>query len=241
MDERVSAEAGAILQEQIAYYRARAGEYDEWFLRQGRFDHGPELNRLWFDEIEEVRAALDRFRPAGRVLELAGGTGIWTERLAHVADHLTVVDAAPEVLEINRRRLKQAVPDTHVRYLQRDLFSWQPDGQYDVVFFSFWLSHVPPERFQPFWEMVRRALAPGGRAFFVDSLYNATTTASNHRLEGREATTMTRILNDGQQYRIVKVFYEPATLNALLEGAGWQSDARATANYFLYGSATPRT
>jgi hypothetical protein len=27
-----------LLQEELAYYRARAGEYDEWFLRQGRYD-----------------------------------------------------------------------------------------------------------------------------------------------------------------------------------------------------------
>ena len=34
----------SLLCEQIAYYRARAGEYDEWFLRQGRYDRGSELN-----------------------------------------------------------------------------------------------------------------------------------------------------------------------------------------------------
>ena len=27
-----------IVHDQINYYRARAGEYDEWFYRQGRFD-----------------------------------------------------------------------------------------------------------------------------------------------------------------------------------------------------------
>jgi hypothetical protein len=31
-----------LLADQIAYYRARAGEYDEWFLRQGRYDRGLE-------------------------------------------------------------------------------------------------------------------------------------------------------------------------------------------------------
>lgn len=31
-----------LLAEQLAYYRARAGEYDQWFLREGRYDRGPE-------------------------------------------------------------------------------------------------------------------------------------------------------------------------------------------------------
>ena len=35
------------LREQIAYYRARADEYDEWFLRRGRYDHGDAENARW--------------------------------------------------------------------------------------------------------------------------------------------------------------------------------------------------
>lgn len=39
------------LAEQIAYYGARASEYDEWFLRQGRYDRGDENRRLWFEMV----------------------------------------------------------------------------------------------------------------------------------------------------------------------------------------------
>lgn len=225
-----------LLQEQIAYYRARAGEYDEWFLRQGRYDRGPELNRQWFAEAEEVAQALADFAPTGRVLELACGTGLWTQHLARRATSITAVDSSPEVIEINRQRLGMANAEK-VEYVQADLFAWQPARHYDVVFFSFWLSHVPPERFSAFWEMVRAALTPGGRVFFIDSLYSETSTASDHRLEGQEATTLTRRLNDGQEFRIVKVFYQPETLAAQLEALGWQARAQATAHYFLYGSA----
>lgn len=225
-----------LLQEQIAYYRARAGEYDEWFLRQGRYDRGPELNRRWFAEAEEVAQALAAFAPTGRVLELACGTGLWTQHLARCAASITAVDSSPEVIEINRERLGASNVE-NVEFVQADLFAWQPASRYDVVFFSFWLSHVPPERFVAFWEMVRQALAPGGRVFFIDSLYSETSTASDHRLEGHEATTLTRRLNDGQEFHIVKVFYQPENLAAQLEALGWQVQARATAHYFLYGSA----
>ena len=224
----------SLLQEQIAYYRARANEYDEWFLRQGRYDHGPTETRQWFAEVEQVEQALAAFAPTGNVLELACGTGIWTQHLANYATSITAVDSSPEVLALNRKRL--ARQPTIIEYLEADLFSWQPAKQYDVVFFSFWLSHVPPERFAAFWELVRQALVPGGRVFFIDSLYSETSTARDHQLEGKAATAVTRRLNDGQEFRIVKIFYHPETLAAQLEALGWQVDVQATFSYFLYGA-----
>ena len=234
-----------IIHDQINYYRVRAGEYDEWFYRQGRFDHGEELNKRWFDQVTDVVRALDVFAPTGDVLEFACGTGLWTERLIRHATTLTALDAAPEVLAINKERVKDvskmgaarsdAAPS--IRYLQTDLFVWEPDQRYDVVYFSFWLSHVPPERFADFWDLVRHCLKPGGRVFFVDSLYEPTTTANNHTLLGKESTVQDRKLNDGSTYRIVKVYHEPKSLSARLAELGWQPTIERTANYFLYGSA----
>lgn len=231
---------GDRLEEQLAYYRARAGEYDEWFLRQGRHDRGPEWNRRWFSELEEVRGELDRFRPAGEVLELACGTGLWTVELARHAKGITAVDASPEVLEINRARLDESGLQTPVGYVLADLFDWRPDRAYDVVFFGFWLSHVPPRRFAAFWELVRSALGPGGRVFFVDSL--GPETPYEKRSPGRDPDgyTTTRRLNDGREFRIVKIFYDPADLEARLSDMGWRFSVRTTENHLLYGFGEPR-
>lgn len=106
-----------ILAEQIAYYRARAGEYDQWFRRQGRYDRGAELNARWHAEAGQVRQALDRFAPAGRVLELACGTGLWTarlvaERLARLGWDATVERTAEYFLYgFARRAADRARPD----------------------------------------------------------------------------------------------------------------------------------
>jgi SAM-dependent methyltransferase len=231
-EQEVSLTPEELLQEQIAYYRARAGEYDEWFLRRGRYDRGPELNQQWFAEVAEVADSLARFRPTGRVLELACGTGWWTQQLVGSADHLTAVDASPEVLALNAARLGS----DRVRYVQADLFAWEPDGRYDVVFFSFWLSHVPPDRFDAFWDRVRACLAPGGRVFFVDSRPEPTSTAMDQRLPDPGDTIAARRLNDGREYRIVKLFYEPKALAARLEALGWRVTVQATAHHFIYGS-----
>jgi demethylmenaquinone methyltransferase/2-methoxy-6-polyprenyl-1,4-benzoquinol methylase len=227
-----------LLREQVAYYRARANEYDQWFLRQGRYDHGPEQNARWFAEVGQVEQALEHFAPTGRVLEIACGTGLWTQRLLPYADSISALDASPEVIAHNRQRLSNAPQKTPVRYVEADVFSWEPDGPYDTVFFGFWLSHVPPERFEPSWSLVQAALAPGGRVFFVDSLYSPQGTAIDQRLEGARATTLTRRLNDGREFRIVKVYYQPAQLQARLERLGWDVVVSATPTFFLYGAGS---
>lgn len=228
----ISSEHRSLLDEQIRYYQARANEYDEWFFRKGRWDHGQTLNERWFNQVEQVRTALQGFHPAGRVLEIACGTGLWTEYLVRAADHVTALDASPEVIAINRER----VQSPRVHYVQADIFAWEPDEYFDVVFFGFWLSHVPPELFEPFWDLVHRALKPDGRVFFVDSGYDPTSTARDHTLGGTQMTMMNRRLNDGRDFRIVKIYYQPEDLTRKLAGMGWDFHISQTASYFIYGS-----
>ena len=176
--------------------------------------------------------------PSGKVLELACGTGLWTVELARHAASVTAVDASPEVLEINRARLGEAGRETRVRYVGADLFDWRPDDEYDVVFFGFWLSHVPPARFAAFWDLVRSALRLGGRAFFVDSL-GAETPDEKERCETAPGDhTTARRLNDGREFRIVKVFYDPTDLERRLADLGWRFSVRTT-DHLLYGFGEP--
>ena len=219
-----------LLDEQVEYYRARAAEYDEWFLRQGRYDRGEEHKRRWFAEVATVETALAAAAPYGDVLELACGTGLWTRHLVRQARSLTAVDASTEVLEINRAR----VGDPRVTYVQANLFEWEPPARYDFVFFGFWLSHVPPDRFASFWRFVGRTLRPGGRAFLVDSLAEREATARDQHWE--TDGIVERRLNDGRAFRIVKIFYDPSSLGAQLAGLGWKTDVTATPSFFVYGS-----
>ena len=224
-----------ILQEQIAYYRARASEYDQWALRQGRYDYGPELNKQWADQVAEVRAALLRCEPVDSALELACGTGIWTQTLLTLCARIHALDAAPEMLAINRAKLQSE----RVTYEQTDLFTWQPRQQYDLVFCGFWLSHVPPDALAPFLQKVARALRPGGRLFLVDSRRDPHSGASDQMPYDyySDSNTHERSLSDGRRFTIVKVFHEPEGLGASLAAQGLQPDLHVTDNYFIYGRA----
>jgi demethylmenaquinone methyltransferase/2-methoxy-6-polyprenyl-1,4-benzoquinol methylase len=221
----------AALEEQLEYYRARAREYDQWWLREGRYDRGAAANAQWFSDASHLVDALRQFRPSGRILELACGTGIWSEKLLRFSSSLTVIDGSREMLGIARSRLRSP----NVEYVEANIFDWEPTGQFDTVFFSFWLSHVPPGQFSDFWQLVARCLARRGRVFFLDSCHEPTSTANDHQLPGSEAITLRRRLNDGREFSIYKIFYDPRELESRLADIGWQFDVATTGKYFIYG------
>lgn len=225
-----------LIDEQIAYYRARASEYDEWFLRERRYDRGPLHRAEWTAEIRQLEAWLQTMMPLGDVLEIACGTGLWTQVLARGCRRLLAVDASPEVIALNKCRLS---PLEHsVEYETVDVFSWKPSTTFDAVFFSFWLSHVPNARFDSFWQTVRGALKSNGQALFIDSLPEPSSTAQDHEPPD-ESGVVRRKLNDGRQFEIVKVFYDPTTLTGTLSSRGWAGSVRSTGKFFLYGSFRP--
>jgi SAM-dependent methyltransferase len=220
-----------VLAEQRRYYAARAPEYDDWWFRRGRYAVPADAHTRWNADIAEVVAALEAFDARGDVLELAAGTGLWTQRLAATASRLVAVDANPEVVEINRSRVGR----DDVEYVSADLFAGEPTREFDVCFFGFWLSHVPDARFDAFWSMVATALRPGGRVFLVDSAAGDRT-HTRLRAEGEEEV---RNLADGREFRLIKVRRTPEELRTQLEPFGWSGDWHETANgHFLYGSAT---
>ena len=226
----------SILQQQVDYYRARAGEYDDWFYRRGRYDRGNELNERWFTEVAVVKQSLAQIGACDSVLELACGTGLWTGELLKVARQVTAIDASEEMIEINRRRCRSP----RVEYQQRDLFSWEPDREFDLVAVAFWLSHVPPDLLDAFLDKVRRSVRAGGRLFLVDSLFEASSTARDHVLRDQEQNWQLRKLDDGREFRVVKVFYEPAELQERLARFGFAAVLHKSGCYFLYGSGTRR-
>jgi SAM-dependent methyltransferase len=216
-----------LLDEQLAYYRARAAEYDQWWFREGRFDHGPAHRAAWLAEVATLEAAFRAAGPHGEALELACGTGLWTRHLAAVATRVTAVDASPEVIALNRARVASA----RVDYVLADVFAWTPDRAYDFVLFTFWISHVPPARFEEFWALVRRALRPGGRVFFADNLRPAPGPPAG-------ATVERRRLNDGREFDIVKVYHDPPALERRLAALGWHATVTTTPRFFIHGTAT---
>jgi SAM-dependent methyltransferase len=207
-------ELDRLLDEQVTYYRSLAADY----LNQG-------LDLPGGDELTE---ALEAFHPAGSVLELACGPGVWTSQLLRHAADVTAVDASPEMLAVAATR----VGSDRVRFVQADLFTWVPDRRYDVVFIGFWLSHVPLERFESFWSLVADCLREDGRVFFADDAYRT----PDELMEGPSSSTIRRRLDDGTSYRIVKVPHRPPDLQKRLRRLGWNITVTSTSGPFYWGA-----
>jgi demethylmenaquinone methyltransferase/2-methoxy-6-polyprenyl-1,4-benzoquinol methylase len=209
----------SLLAEQIAYYRAGAAEYDRPYAER--------------EDLQGLLAMADGLPIAGDVLELACGTGQWTPLLAARAHSVKAVDAAAEVL--TRARARAA--SRNIQFIQADVFEWQPPRRYDTVFFAFWLSHVPPARLPGFWNAVAAALAPGGKAIFIDD--GPAVAAREEILADQPVPAVLRRLDDGSQHRIVKVFHDAQTLTDELTALGWSVRVRPVAGNFIVGIAEP--
>ncbi|MGW6061666.1 class I SAM-dependent methyltransferase [Streptomyces sp. NPDC055189] len=208
-----------LMAEQMAYYKAAAAEYDRPYAER--------------EDLQQLLTLVDELPISGDVLELACGTGQWTPRLATRARSVTAVDAAPEVLAIARERTGSSA----VQFLEANLFEWQPPRRYDTVFFAFWLSHVPPTRWPEFWSIVAAALAPGGKAIFIDD-GPAEVAREEVLATDSSSPAVLRRLDDGSQYRIVKVFHDARTLTDDLTALGWSAHVRPMAGSYV-GIAEP--
>ncbi len=252
-------EADDLLDEQIAYYRARAPWYDDWWYRRGQHERDRNADgytERWYQDLATMLADFEswmRLVQPERVLELASGTGEFTRRILEHGAQVTAVDASPEVHAISAAKLDD---DAHARadYITADLFSWRPAATFDAVVFGFWLSHVPRERTDAFWELVRAALVPGGRVWFADDApperwwdQDVLERPANPRfIEGahsrldRETDVHERTLPDGRTFKLVKRFLEPSALERDLNARGFDAHVTTTNWAFLIGRLTRR-
>jgi demethylmenaquinone methyltransferase/2-methoxy-6-polyprenyl-1,4-benzoquinol methylase len=229
-----------ILREQQEYYNQRSGEYDEWWLRVGRYDRGQEENAVWFAEQEQVRQAFAAVNWHGNALEIAGGTGIWTSWLAPRVQHLTVLDGSLEMIAINSARLEAEGHTGRVSYRQVDLFEWQPEQPYDGLFMGYFLSHVPAERYDDFIGTLAKALRPGGVFAMLDGRRDERSSSPDQPPPPETTEVMTRRLNDGRTYQIYKRYDDPEQLKATLAQHGIDADAHTTATHFIYSTGVKR-
>jgi demethylmenaquinone methyltransferase/2-methoxy-6-polyprenyl-1,4-benzoquinol methylase len=209
-----------VLADQVGYYRHRASEYDV----------------TAYGDVAAARARIARLvaqmHPSGRVLEIACGTGLWTEALAGIADTVVAIDAAPEAVTFARGRVRSG----SVTFEVADVFTWTTHDRFDVIFFSAWLSHVPRSRFEQFWQLLRPLLAEDGRVLFIDE--HVDVRDKEAYVPGTDEIVERR-LEDGRTFRIVKNFVDPQALQGRLHEMGWECDIRRDGSDWIVGEAHP--
>jgi demethylmenaquinone methyltransferase/2-methoxy-6-polyprenyl-1,4-benzoquinol methylase len=220
-----------LLQQQIDFYEADAAAYQAW-LDSLAADENDSADAVAFRASMRALAPLVGEVVSGRVLELAAGTGLFSQLLAQRADELVLVDSSPASLEIARNRL--AVFGSRMTYLLADLFSWVGTGDtFDAVCFAAWLHHVPEDRFDGFWSLVGQHLAPDGRVLFNFATPHVTDDrpvppAPSIAFAAYHDATEGLSIRDlgGQRWTVVHQVWEPSTLEHRLRRLGWNVELR---------------
>jgi demethylmenaquinone methyltransferase/2-methoxy-6-polyprenyl-1,4-benzoquinol methylase len=182
-----------------AYYAARAGEYERIYDK-------PERQA----DLARLRQLLPDYFAGRTVLEIACGTGYWTQVIAPVARKVTATDINPETLEIARSK---HFPPDRVRFDVADVNDLPPEYHgFTGAFAGFWWSHVPRVGRRAFVETLHRALSPGAVVVILDNRFVEGSSTPISRVDADGNSYQCRPLADGSEHIVLKNFPTEAEL-----------------------------
>jgi demethylmenaquinone methyltransferase/2-methoxy-6-polyprenyl-1,4-benzoquinol methylase len=189
-----------------SYYAARAPEYDRVYLKPERQS-----------DLRCLEAWLPPHFSGATALEIACGTGYWTQFIAPAASHLLAIDTSPETIEIAKSR----VPDGKVTFLVGDAYSLpcKPET-FSAGFAGFWFSHIPKARRHEFLSGLGALLVPGAKVVLLDNLYVEGSSSAIAETDAEGNTFQMRRLQDGSTHRVLKNFPSEAELHSSLGALG---------------------
>lgn len=211
-----------------SYYAARAGEYDRVYAKPERQS---DLRKIELWVASTLRGE--------EVLEVACGTGYWTQFFAPTASSVLAFDSSPETLRIAAAR----VEGSKVEFEVGDAYSLpRRPSRFTAAFAGFWFSHVPLDRQSEFLLGLNAAVRPGARVLLLDNLFVEGSSTPLSQRDAAGNSYQARMLGDGSAHLVLKNFPSEAQLHALV-ASGIGSDARYTAwDYFwAFEYRAPRT
>ena len=202
-----------------SYYAQRASEYERIYAK-------PERQA----DLYALRTRIRDMFARRKVLELACGTGYWTEVFAPAAAQVTALDVNEEVLEIARSK-PHAAPVEFVRGSAYEI----PDfgRRHDALFAGFWWSHVPLERLDGFLADCLSAVAPGSLVAFLDNRYVEGSSTPLARRDARGNAYQLRNLDDGSTHEVLKNFPSEGELIQRASRHGWGAHVDLLPHFWL--------
>ena len=203
-----------------AYYAARAREYERIYAK-------PERQA----DLARLRELIPGYLARRSVLEIACGTGYWTQAIAQVASKVTAIDINPETLEIARAK---NLPAERVAFSVADVHDLPPDfSAFTGAFAGFWWSHMLRAERPGFVESLHRALAPGAVVVILDNRYVEGSSTPISHVDADGNSFQRRRLDDGSEHVVLKNFPIEAELRTELDGIAAQVEYTALEYYWL--------
>ena len=175
------------------HYARRAEEYEIMFQKPERQN-----------DLRALRSFIVEAFAGKHVLEVACGTGSWTQVVARSAASVTAIDVNDEVLEIARAKPRVR---GNVTFRREDAYALPGfPRQFSGGLAGFWWSHVPKARLRTFLTGLHKAFAPGATLVFFDNAYVRGSSTPLARRDADGNTYQERRLSDGSPHEVLKNF-----------------------------------
>lgn len=186
------------------YYSKRAKEFEESYYKADQERQA---------ELQDITSRIQELFHGRSILEIACGTGYWTERVGAVANSITGIDITEETLEIARSKgIKNA------EFIIGNAYELEGiSGDFNGGIANFWLSHVPVENVRAFLDILHNRLGSGAIVFMADNMYVPGVGGELIHKFGDNNTYKLRELNDGTTYEILKNYYTEVQLKGIFE------------------------
>ena len=202
------------------YYAKRAAEYEQIYEK-------PERQH----ELEWLRSRIPALLRGRTVLEVACGTGYWTQFIARTAAKVHACDINEAVLEIARDK---PIPRQRVSFFKADAITLEgvPPGC-DAAFAGFWWSHVKKSDLARFVRNLAAHVERGALVAILDNRYAEGSSTAISRRDAEGNTYQMRKLANGEEHEVLKNFPTPAELADAVRPVAREAHLESLAYYWL--------
>jgi 2-polyprenyl-3-methyl-5-hydroxy-6-metoxy-1,4-benzoquinol methylase len=176
----------------IEYYQQRAAEYEAIYQK-------PERQQ----DIAAATAILQNIFPDKQVLEIACGTGFWTERIAEVATFVQATDINEPVIAIAKQK---HYAKANVSFKVADFLQYQTAQPYESLFGGFIWSHILLQEIDAFLAIINSYISPGGTVVFIDNNFVPGSNLPITHTDKEGNTYQSRQLSNGSTHLVLKNF-----------------------------------
>ncbi|MEZ5360457.1 MAG: class I SAM-dependent methyltransferase [Candidatus Zixiibacteriota bacterium] len=196
----------------IEYYQKRAREYDKIYFRNDSLRQA-EIHYLY---------ALSRRVLVGRdILDIACGTGFWTRIVSDAVQSVIGLDINSGTLEVAREKTYRCPVD----FIEGDFLNiGQLPKKVNGLLATFVMSHIKRQDYGALKETIARHVPPGSPIFFCDN--NLICEVKPELIPDEEGinTYKKRILENGEEYTILKNYFEADELKSIFSDWGEITD-----------------
>lgn len=179
--------------EMAGYYARRASEYERIYQKPERQDDLRQLEST----IAECFVGCD-------LLEVACGTGYWTQFACRSAKSIVASDFNDEVIQIAKEKNYGTCP---VSFVRADAYTMEKiNGPFSAALVGFWWSHIPKTRLEMFLKVLHSKLIDGATVIMLDNRYIEGSSTPISRKDDDDNSYQMRSLSDGSTYEVLKNF-----------------------------------